>query len=509
VSALGRNVLYNAFGQGIVVLLGLVAVKFTYGRLGQDAFGILYFNSVVTSLLINALEIGISSTTVREVASHRGDGSGYITELIRTASLFYWTAGLLVIAAIYVAAPLLVTHWVNLRALPASTAVTMLRVLSVTGMVALPKVLYISLCQGAERMALNNSIDMATSTIQQMGIVAVLWFGGGVIDVVAWITVTSVLGVFAYLLIAARLFGWRAILPGLSIAVVRRNLHFTRHMIAISVLAMIQTQSDKVVVGKLMPVGDLGLYSFAYSTAGKGSLVTNAIRMAAFPSLSGVFQRGNLEALGGQYRKLHDLISFGVVPVFAAIVFAALPIYEYLFGATAAHRLLLPTALLCVGFFMNAVLTMPYTVTLVVGLPQIAARLNLYALIGVLPVTAALIAWLGLVGAGLSWIFYHVVAYAYMVPRVCRECLGTSVCGWYTGSLKTGAAATFTYGGAWLLIAVPTGITVWGLALAYLVGTTSFAVASYLLIGPELKESVHGWPDRLAASARGLTRPVQ
>ena len=52
---LQRNVLYNVLGQGAVLLLGFVAVKFIYGRLGQDVFGIIIFNQVLTVVLTNAL----------------------------------------------------------------------------------------------------------------------------------------------------------------------------------------------------------------------------------------------------------------------------------------------------------------------------------------------------------------------------------------------------------------------------------------------------------------------
>ena len=86
-SRLARNVVYNLTGQGLVLLLSFLAVRFIFRKLGSDAFGIIQFSLVVTLVLTSALDLGISSTTVREVSRHGETEPAYITRLIRTASL--------------------------------------------------------------------------------------------------------------------------------------------------------------------------------------------------------------------------------------------------------------------------------------------------------------------------------------------------------------------------------------------------------------------------------------
>jgi O-antigen/teichoic acid export membrane protein len=503
VSRLFRNVLYNLAGQGLVVLLGFVAVKFIYSRLGQDIFGIIYFNQVLALVLTGALELGISSTTIREVSGHRDAEPVYISRLIRTASLFYWSVGVVIFAAIYLSAPWLVAHWINLTVTNPETATTLIRILGVNAAVALPKVLYASLFRGLQRMEINNSIDVGASALQQLGIVVLLPLGVKVFGVASWIAMSALLGTLAYTILAGRLFGWRSLVPGYFKDVVVRNLRFTGHMMSISVLTLIQTQADKVIVSKLLPVVDLGIYGFASATVGRATLVATSISGAAFPSLSSLFKTGDRAELFSQYRKLHDLISFGCIPIFAAIIFAALPAYGYLFSPSVAQRLLLPTIFLCVGYVMNAVLTMPYTLTLAMGRPQIASRLNLLAIFVVLPVTVVLIYWLGLVGAGLSWVFYHLFAYSYMVPRVCRECLEVPVLGWYAHFLKVAGTGGILYALAWWLIAVPTSFSIPGLAIAYVIASLVFVVAAYFMIGPELKTTVHALPGKLTLNRAG------
>src|SRR5712692_877670 len=129
---LTKNLIYNVVGQGLVLVLSLVAVRFIFRRLGDDVFGIIFFNLVLTGVLTSALELGVSATIVREISSHWESEAAYIRKLIRTGSLLYWGAGLLLVAVIWISAPWLVTHWVNLRTLDAGTAATTLRILSAT-----------------------------------------------------------------------------------------------------------------------------------------------------------------------------------------------------------------------------------------------------------------------------------------------------------------------------------------------------------------------------------------
>src|ERR1700680_3833772 len=128
---LTKNVIYNVVGQGLILVVSLIAVRFIFRRLGNDVFGIIFFNLTMTAVLTRVLELGVSSTIVREVSSVFDSEVTYIRDLIRTASFVYWTAGLALVVIIWITAPLLVTHWVNLKTLDPDTAATLLRILSV------------------------------------------------------------------------------------------------------------------------------------------------------------------------------------------------------------------------------------------------------------------------------------------------------------------------------------------------------------------------------------------
>ncbi len=492
-SRLSKNILYNLLGQGLVMILGFVAVKFVFTQLGEDALGIIYFSMTLSVSLYAVLELGVSSTIIRQVSAHFNDEPTYIHKLARTASLFYWGAYALLATAVYLAAPVLVEKWITLETLDVPTSTRMIQILGVGLLTVLPRSLYWSLLRGLQRMEFNNIIEVAMLGIQQLGIIVILALGGGLFDVAYWIALSFVLGLVSHALVSARFFSFRALVPGFSPAVFRRNYRYSSNMAAISTLAAVHMHADKLIVSKLFPIGIFGFYGLASLVVTKSALVASAISQAAFPSFSALFQARDHTALLIQYRKLQALLSIVTLPVFAAIPFATLPLFSFLLNAEAAQMLLLPVSLLCVGTYMHATLHIPYFFSLAVGRPDITVRASFYALFVVLPVTVVLVYFWGLTGAGMSVIFNYLFSYAYTVPRICSQCLKMPVSEWFWHTLRIAAVGAFTYGIAWLLLQNAGVDSIPFLALAYIGASIMYLAGAYWILGNEHRWVVRGF----------------
>ena len=484
-----KNIIYNMLGQGTVLLLSFVAVRFIFRRLGGDAFGIVYFNVLLTTLIVTVLDFGISTTTIREVSRSSATEPDYIRDLVRTASLFYWSAVVALGIAIYLGTPWLVTHWIHLGSMSPSTAIPALRVLGIAALLALPRVLYTSLFRGLQRMEFNNAIDVGTTVLSQGGVVVILVLHGNLQTVADWIALSSLVMVLTYIGVAARLFSPLALLPGYSRAVVGRNLGFGLQMVAISSLSIAFTQGTQVILSALLPISQFGYYGFLNNLAARAAFVPGAIAQAGQPSLNRLAATGPEPIFQVQFRKLQDLVTFGTAPIFVLIPFATLPLLTYLFNGSVAKSLLLPAALLGLGFYMNAMLTIPFLASLAVGKPQIATQSNVVALFIVLPITAALVVSFGLPGAAFSWVFYHLFAYLYQIPRYCRQCLHLPARLWYERLLRAVALIALTYGAAWATLSL---LQVWNplaLAIAFLTASAVYTLGASRLIGSELRDS--------------------
>jgi O-antigen/teichoic acid export membrane protein len=490
-SRLARNIAYNILGQSLLMLLGFVGVRYIYRGLGGEVFGIIQFTATMRAILYTVLGMGVSSTTTREVSVHFKDEPAYIRDLIRTTSFLCWSISLVAAAVIYFGAPFLVTRWINLEAIDAATATRMVRILGISSLSVFLTSMCGSLLRGLQRMEFENVIDVIITGLQQVGVIVILVAGGGTFDVVYWFAAAPVLGLLAYVVVCTRFFSLAAFVPVYSSAVVRRNFSYSSNMAATSMLALANNTGDKVVLSKLLPIGEFGLYNFAFSVVTKIKLGTQAISQAAFPVFSYFFSSGDRESLMTQYRKLQDLLCFASLPIAAATVFVTLPLFTYLFNGSVAHTMLLPVALLALGIYMNGTLQIPYIFSLAAGRPDIARRQYFYALF-ILPVQVFLIYRFGLIGGGLSLVAYHLFAYAYQVPKTCSECMEIPVSGWYLHVLKALTLAAATYGSAWLIVAAANAYSTFSLSLAYCGASVIYLVAAYVMIGVELRAAVQG-----------------
>jgi len=492
-SRLVKNTLYNLAGQGTLMVLGFLAVKYIFRQLGEDALGIIYFALTASTVLSSMLEMGIGSTAVREISRYATNEPAYIVDLIRTGSFFFWSIYAFFTLALVLGAPAIAHHWIKLRTLEPETAIRVLRVIGVASLLAFPRTFYVSILRGLQRMEFNNVIDVATSGLQQFGTIAILLLGGGLMQVAHWMAVCFFAGIAAYAFICSRFFPWKALVPAFFLPVVKRNFNFASNMAVTSLLSVVESQADKALVSKLLPIGMFGYYGIAYAGVSKGQLVTTSISQAALPSLCELHGAGNRKALLLQYNKLLDFLCFVTAPIFAAIPFAALPLFTFVLNAEAARLLLLPVTFLCLGFYLNATLSAPSVFSLAVGRPDITARFTVYALFVVLPAATFLIYFFGLKGAGFSWVVYHLFAYVYWIPLLCRECdLGISPVRWYAHVLRFLGPASVIYGSAWMICRTAGHGSVCAFVVGYALASSLFVLGSFLLIGTELRNSFQG-----------------
>lgn len=498
-SRVSKNILFNLIGQVLIVALGFWGTRLVFRQLGDEALGILYFAIAIYAVLTPIIDLGISSTVVREVASHVDNDREYVVRLTRTSALLYWVSYALLGVAIWMATPWLVSHWISIRTMDVAVAVKALRVLALGLLLVLPRSLYSNLVRGVQRMEFNNLIDTSTIAFQQAGTILIVSHSGGLIEIADCYLASFLLSIVVYIVTAANFLPWRTFLPGFSADVIRQNSSFTSRMAAYSLLATIQLESDKVLVSRLVPVDLLGFYGVAQTVVVRLGRVTAAVTQAAFPNLSALFHSRNQAGLMREYRRLQDLVCYGMVPVFAALIFAARPMFTYLLNAQAAQILLLPTALLCLGWYMNGTLNIPSTVSLAVGRPDISVWQNVYALGVVNPVAVVLIWKWGLVGAGLSCVFYHLFAYSYGARRIASECLEMDPRDWYLHVLKILALASGTYGVAWLVFRLNSRSesSIILLTFAFGVASAAYLCGAYLSIGKELREGVEGWRSKM------------
>jgi O-antigen/teichoic acid export membrane protein len=289
---------------------------------------------------------------------------------------------------------------------------------------------------------------------------------------------------------AAKFFSARTLIPGFSWYVIKRNFDFGSRMLVSAVVSSIHRRFDQLILSKFSPIGNLGYYNVALKPVRNARSIAWAIAQAAYPNLAEAHEKEDRDVLMRKYRMLQDLICYGMVPIFACIPFAFIPVISYILNEEIAHMLLLPGFILCIAFYLHTTTFIPHFFTLALGKPDIPMRLNFYVFVISLPASVMLIYQFGLAGAALSLLIPRIIAFIYAIPRICNECLLTSPLQWYIHVLKILLFAIIIYGLSWTTILINHNYSVLNLLLAYLVSTMIFSIGAFYMAGDEIRISI-------------------
>ena len=471
-SRLKKNILFNFAGQGIVILLSLLSFKYIYKDLGQDALGIIYFTLMLGMLLSSALDIGLTKTTTREVAANFSDDLPYIIRLLQTFSLFYWLAYVIVLLAYLYLIPFILESWINLDSMSLEIAYSMLMVLGVSALLAIPRIFLVSILAGLQRMDISNYVEIFITVIQQCGLIILLFGGADVMTIAYWIAMNNVIKMMAYMFYIAKLVNPSVLLPIFSFDVIGRIKSYASRMMWVSLLLVIHKQLDKVLISKFLPIGVMGIYSFTYSSISKTSLITSSVAQAVFPSFAELDKEDKRKESLDRYYTLQDFLVFGTLPIFIFVIYFSLPLFTFLLNVELAYELRTVVFLLCVCFYLNAVMRLVRTYLFAIGVTGPAIKADVISLLLVSPATVLLVYYFGLNGAALSSVLYYVVMAGSIIPKVYNDVFEQSPHLWFR-------AIAYAIGIA-ILIYVPAGLISYYYFESILMHFVFFIIASIL-----------------------------
>jgi len=491
-SRLSNNLISTLAGQSLIAIAALAGTKYIFARLGEDAFGLIFLTITTGFVLAGVFELGISTTIVKEVAALLYQERLYVHALIRTASLFYWYGYVALSLALVAIGPYVCSRWLVLGKMDPGVAIQVFRILGVAALLAMPRSLYNGILRGAQRMDLSNLIDVSAAIGQQCGVIVILALGGSVLEVTYWLCGSTFLWIGGYMVVIGHVISPQCLVPGFAREILKRNRSYTMQTMRISFLTIFNTQYDKLVMSRLLPVAMVGCYGFAYTLLRRGpTQLAAAVAQAAFPSFASLHSLGRSAELKHQYKILQEALCFGLVPFFAAILYAAPDVFAYVFNRGIAGRLAVPMLLLAVGHYMSSTMLLPYMFCLAAGRPDIPAKLSAYSLMLLMPATPVLVWFFGITGAAGAFLLYQSLTYGYLAPRAYKECLLLPLTSAASVIGKAASLGCLCYG-IWLIRGWGEGATpaIPETAASFAVSTLAFAAGAWFLVTEELRQAI-------------------
>lgn len=270
----------------------------------------------------------------------------------------------------------------------------------------------------------------------------------------------------SYIVIPGRpTFGWNT-------DVARGLMGYGKFVTGSSLLLFVAAELDSAVVGKVLGMEELGLYTLAFTIA---NLVTaNLAKVAAsvvMPAYSKL--KGNVASLRGAYFRTLAFTMSIVLPATVGLLLVAKPLITVVYGEKWALAAL-PLQVLCVFGMMRSLVAFSGYLFEGIGQPRIAFRIALLRLAVIGPLIVPMTLQFGLLGSALAVTIAMAVSWVASVVFVRRH-LEVGVKTILSPCWKPAWTSAIMGLGVWLVMTVVNPFTAPGLGAAIAVGVVIYA----------------------------------
>ncbi len=451
-SVIKRNIAANMVGGIWTAFLNLLVIPIQVRILGIEAYGLL---SLIASLQIifNILDLGLSTTVTREVASDISKDYRNSQMLIRTINTGYWPVGLALGRGLFLSAEWIAHRWLDLKALSPEVAMLAVQTMAVAIALRWPVSMYSGVISGLQQMAALNLLRTSAATLRVGGGIIILLLWPSFLLFLLWQAVSALLEVGLYAITCLHLLPGMSFRPRISFDVLKRIWRFSLDINLISILAIIFTQTDRLIISKLVSVEALGYYSLAYNASFGLSVIQNFITSAVFPALASDYSFGRVSSLASRYEKATQILVYLLTLPAFALVFYGHDLLRLLVSFETAEQASRVLGLLALGFLLNASVSVCYTLAVATGHTRLPLAVNVAAFLLYLPGLYFLIIKLGILGAAMMWLLLNLYYLFTLLPLVQKRVMQASIAVWFTKNLLPFLLAGFlSLGLGWAVV---------------------------------------------------------
>jgi O-antigen/teichoic acid export membrane protein len=488
-SLLKRNLAANFVGQAWIAVMGLIFIPVYIRYLGMEAYGLIGMFAVLLTVF-NLLDLGLTATLKREMArftagNHTPES---IRDLLRSVEVFCFVLAALACAIVWAGSGALAAGWLHIERLPVAVVADAIAWMAVVVALRFVEGIYKGAIIGLQDQVRYNIVAAGISTFRNAGVILVLAFVAPTITVFfIWQGLVSVVSVLIYAATLHRLLPEPARPARFTPAALASVGGYAGGTLAITVLAMLLTQVDKILLLRLLPLAVFGHYALATAVSSKLTSIISPITQAVFPNMVELVDRKQPVELASRYHQGAQLVTVLTAPVALALVFFAEGIVLlWSNDAELASRTAPLLSLLSLSVFLNGLMWMPYQCALAHGWTSLGVKANLLAVLVLVPALAWVVPRHGAVGAAAVKVGLNAVYLLASAHFLHRRILRGEKWHWYFRDLMLPTLGALAVMAAFALLRPDRFLARWDW-LPYLALACTLALAAAAALAPEVR----------------------
>lgn len=390
--------------------MSLIFVPLYIHFIGIEAYGLV---GVFTTLQVisGIMDMGLSATLNREIArlSVLPDTAHEMRDLVRTFEVIYWVAAMLISGCVIILAPFMANHWLQAQNMAPNTIQQAVIIMGVAIAFQWPVGLYSGGLLGLQRQVLLNVVMVGIATLRGAGAVLLLWLISPTVQAFfVWQVIISAANV-----LLVSLYLWHAMpqndsLPRFRKALLHKNWRFAAGVNGIILTVTVLTQTDKVLLSRLLPLEMFGYYTLAWAVAGNLHRLYIPVFNAVYPRFTQLIALAKQDALKRIYHQGCQIVSILIIPPVLILAFFS---HEILLlwtqNPVTANQAAPLVRLLSIGNLLFGLMSLPYALQLAYGWTKLAFYINILAILLLVPLMVLLVQIHGAVGAAWAWLILN------------------------------------------------------------------------------------------------------
>ena len=428
------NIIANYLGQGWVSLVGLMFIPVYIKYLGIEAYGLIGFFTLLQTCL-TLLNIGLTPTLGREMARFIGGEhtAQSIRDLLRSVEILGLGVAFLIVSVFFLGADRMANSWLNTETLSTDTVEKAFGIMGVVIVLRFFEGIYRSTIVGLQRQVLFNLINSGMATLRGVGsVVTLVWISPTILAFFVWQGLSSLITLVALTVTVYWSLPKSERRGRFSINEIRGVWRFAGGMTVIILLATLLTQVDKIVLSKLLSLREFGYYSLAATVAAALYILVSSVTQAFYPRLCEFHARKDFISLTETYHSGAQLVS--VIAGSAAIVlilFSQTFLHLWTQDLKLASHVSPLLSLLVLGNLLNGLTWVPHQTQLAYGMTSLLIKINVFAVIFIVPAIFWVTPHFGAMGAAWVWVGLNVAYVFVAVHFMYRRVLSSEKWLWY------------------------------------------------------------------------------
>lgn len=424
--SLKLNILASYLGQFYVLLISIVMVPLYLQYMGTEAYGLVGFFAMLQAWF-QLLDLGLTPTMARETARFNGGATDAhsLRRLLRALEVIFIGVAVLAAAGIIIGADFVAADWLKIQSLPLEKVKEAIQIMAIIIALRLVCGLYRATVTGFEKLVWLSIFNIVIATFKFVLIIPFFIFIS--VDIVDFFRYQLVVAIIEFLILFIQAYrflpdikkedggpwAWGALL---------KVLKFSFSVAFTSSVWVLVTQTDKLMLSKLLGLGEYAYFTLAVLVASGVTVITGPIANALMPRLARLSAERDETALVKLYRQATQLVGVVAIPVSLILaIFAEKVLWIWTGDPILAAKVAPILTLYALGNGVLALGAFPYYLQFAKGDLRLHMIGNVLFLLLLVPVLIWATSLHGMLGAGYTWLGINIVYFSLWVPLVHRH----------------------------------------------------------------------------------------